>query len=136
MLVDRAPQLAQLAVDPDEHLLEVPLVAGARAAGAAGWLGLPELFAPPPDRLVTHRDTAYAHQLLDHTEAQRKPEVQPHAVVDDLDRVAVTLLRRRCGHPTNPPRSPTLTNVTVPRIGADCACAYFALNLAAVMIET
>jgi len=36
-------------------------------------------------------------------------------VVDDLDRVAVALVRRRCGgHPTNPPRSPTLTNVTVP----------------------
>jgi hypothetical protein len=41
-------------------------------------------------------------------------------VVDDLDRVAVALVRRRCvGHPTNPPRSPTLTNVTVPEIGRD-----------------
>ena len=78
-------------------------------------VGLPELGAPPPDRLVTHRDTAYQHQLLDLTEAEREPEVQPHAVVDDLDRVAVALVRRRCGgHPTNPPRSPTLTNVTVP----------------------
>ena len=78
-------------------------------------VGMPELGAPPPDRLVTHRDTAYQHQLLDLTEAQREPEVQPPAVVDDLDRLAVTLVRRRCGgHPTTPPSSPTLTNVTVP----------------------
>ena len=116
MLVDRAPQVPQPAVDPDEHLIEVPLVAGARAPPAQlVGVGLPELGAPPPDRLLTHRDTAYQHQLLDLTEAEREPEVQPHAVVDDLDRVAVAPVRRRCGgHPTNPPRSPTLTNVTVP----------------------
>src|ERR1700739_3868645 len=107
-----------LAVDPDEHLVEVPLVAGARAPPAqlAG-VGLPELGAPPPDRLVADRDTAYEHQLLDLTEAEREPEVQPHAVVDDLDRVAVALVRRRCGgHPTNTPRPPTPTNVTVPYV--------------------
>jgi hypothetical protein len=111
-----ASGLPQPAVDPDEHLVEVPRVAGARAPPAQlVGLGLPELGAPPPHRLVTHRDTAYQHQLLDLTKAQREPEVQPHPVVDDLNRVAVALLRRRCGaHPTNPPRSATLTNVTVP----------------------
>ena len=116
MLVDRAPQGPQPAVDPDEHLVEVPFVAGARAPPAQlVGVGPPELGAPPPDRFLTHRDTAYEHQLLDLTEAEREPEVQPHALVDDLDRVAVALVRRRCGaHPTNPPRSPTLTNVTVP----------------------
>src|SRR5580693_1802336 len=57
-------------------------------------VGMPELGAPPPDRLVTHRDTAYEHQLLDLTQAEREPKVQPHAVVDDLDRVAVALVRR------------------------------------------
>ena len=116
MLVDRAPQVPQPAVDPDEHLVEVPLVAGARAPPAQlVGVGPPELRTPGPDRLLTHRDTAYEHQLLDLTQAEREPEVQPHAVVDDLDRVAVAPGRRRCGgHPTNPPRSPTLTNVTVP----------------------
>src|SRR5262245_29485570 len=74
----------------------------------SGWRSPPELGAPPPNRLLTHRDTADEHQLLDLTEAKREPEGQPHAAIDDLDRVTVTLLRRRCGaHPTNPPRSPT-----------------------------
>src|ERR1700745_3380169 len=71
----------------------MPLVAGARAPPAQlVGVGLPELGAPPPDRLLTHRDTAYQHQLLDLTEAEREPEGQPHAVVDDLDRVAVALV--------------------------------------------
>ena len=78
-------------------------------------VGLPELGTPAPDRLITHHDTTYKHQLLDLTKAQREPKVQPHAMVDDLDRVAVALVRRRCGaHPTDPSRAPTLTNVTVP----------------------
>ena len=41
-------------------------------------------------------------------------------MVDDLDRVAVALLRRRCGaHPTDPSRAPTLTNaVSTPHLAA------------------
>ena len=99
MLVDRAPQLPQPAVDPDEHLLEVPLVAGARAPPAQlVGVGLPELGAPPPAfRLLTHRDTAYEHQLLDLTQAEREPKVQPHAVVDDRDRGRVARGNRTPG---------------------------------------
>jgi hypothetical protein len=98
VLVDRAPQLPQPAVDPDEHLVEVPRVAWARAPPAQRvGVGLPELGAPPPDRLVTHRDTAYQHQLLDLTKAQREPKVKPHAVVDDLDRGRVARGNRTPG---------------------------------------
>jgi hypothetical protein len=39
-------------------------------------------------------------------------------VIDDLHRVAVALVRRRCGaHPSDLSRSPMLTNVTVPSEG-------------------
>src|SRR5271156_6659891 len=124
MLVDRAPQVMGDAVDLHEHLVEVPLVAQARAPPAQlVSAGLPELGTPAPDRLITHHDTTYRHQLLNLTKAQREPKVQPHAMVDDLHRIPVTLVRRRCGaHPTDPPRSPTQINVTVPSsasIGAE-----------------
>src|SRR5262245_29075187 len=116
VLVDCTPQVMGDAVDLHEDLIEVPLVAGAGAAPAQlVGVGLPELGAPAPDRLITHHDTTRKHQLLDLTKAQREPKVQPHAMVDDLDRVAVAQVRRRCGaHPTDPSRAPTLTNVTVP----------------------
>src|ERR1700756_4071950 len=119
VLVDRAPQVVLRAVDPDEHFVAVPFLTGPWAASAqpAG-VGLPELGAPASDRLVTHRDTAYEHQLLDLTEAEREPKVQPHAVVDDLDRGTGGPARPGGGGgPPHTPRSPTPTNVTVPAAG-------------------
>lgn len=62
--------------------------------GQAPWsagVGLPELHTPPADRPVRDGDTAPEHHLLHLTEAERKEEVQPHAVGDDLDRVPVPL---------------------------------------------
>src|SRR4029078_7209342 len=104
------------AVDADEDLVEVPPVTGLGSAPAQlVGVGLPELGAPAPDRLVADNDAALQHQLLDLTEAEREPEVQPHAVVDDLTRVAVSLVRRRCGaHPTNSHRPPTLSDDSAP----------------------
>jgi hypothetical protein len=81
------------AVDPDEDLVEVPFVAGVGAPTAQLiGVGLPELGTPAPDRLIADHDTTRQHQLLDLTKAQREPKVQPHAMADDLDRVAVALV--------------------------------------------
>ena len=97
----------------DEDLVEVPFVTGAGAPTAQLiGVGLPELGTPAPDRLITDHDTTCTHQLLDLPKAQREPKVQPHVMVDDLDRVAVALVGRRCGpHPTDLSRSPTLTDM-------------------------
>ena len=118
MLINRAPQVTLLTVDSDKYFVEVPLVAGAWAPSAQPvGVGLPELIALAPDRLIGDHHTAFQHQFLDLAEAQRKPKVQPNAVVDDLDRVAVALIRRCCGcaaHPADSSRSATPTNVTVP----------------------
>src|SRR6478672_10767848 len=59
-----------------------------------GGLDRSELGPPAPDRLVGHHHAAGQHHLLDLAEAQRKPEVQPDTVVDDLDRVAWRLYER------------------------------------------
>src|SRR6478752_4398559 len=95
------------AVDPDEDLVEVPFVAGVEAPTAQLiGVGLPELGTPAPDRLIADHDTTRQHQLLDLTKAQREPKVQPHAMADDLDRVAVALVDAvRVLTPTDPSRS-------------------------------
>jgi hypothetical protein len=79
---------APLAVDLDEDLVQVPLVTrpGLAAAQRIDLL-LPQLHAPTADGLVGDDHAALKHQLLDLTEAEREPEVQPHAVGDHLDRV-------------------------------------------------
>jgi hypothetical protein len=93
MLIDSTPQIMLPTIDPNEHLVEVPLVTGlwTSAAELVG-VGLPEFGAPPPDRLVADHDTAFEHKFLDLTEAERESKVQPHAVVDDFDRVAVAFV--------------------------------------------
>jgi len=53
VLVDGAPQVVRRAVDGHAHLVEVPLVARSRASATERvGVGLTELLAPPPDRLV------------------------------------------------------------------------------------
>src|SRR5438270_10972152 len=98
-----------LPVNLDEHLVKVPLIAGAwpTATQPLG-VGLPELDAPLPDGFVGDRDAPREHHLLHLAEAQREPVVQPHAMADDLHRIAEPSVRRRTGahqpSPLDPPR--------------------------------
>ena len=74
-------------VDADEDVVEVPCVAGpGTPSSQLIGVGLPEFGAPPGDRLVAEHNTAFEYKFLDVTEAERESKVQPHAVVDDLDR--------------------------------------------------
>lgn len=115
VLIDRPPQVMLDAVDTDEHLVEVPPVTGpGPSAAQLVCVCLPELGTPPADRLVTDHDTAFEHEFLDFTEAEREPEVQPHAVVDDIDRVAVAFVRQHWSDHASFSQFAAFNNVTVP----------------------
>ena len=81
------------AVDPDEDLIEVPCVAGAGAPHAQlVRVGLPELRAPGPDRLIADTSTPRSSIIsCDVAEAQREPVIEPHAIGDDLGGYRVPL---------------------------------------------
>jgi hypothetical protein len=105
VLVNRPPQVADLSPDGDEHLVEVPLISrtGPATAQLVG-IGLAELATPLPDRLVGHHNPAFQHHLLDLTEAEREPVIQPDTVADDLRRKAESPVRQRTdGHQPSPP---------------------------------
>ena len=72
------------AADADEHLIEVPPVTEPRPplAHLVG-VGLAELGALPPDRLVADRDTAFEHEFLDFTEAEREPPLESVVCLPD-----------------------------------------------------
>ena len=119
VLVDRAPQVPPCAVDLNEHLIEVPVVAWPRITTAQlVRLLLPEPLAPGPQRLIGHLDTTFEHQPPHGAETQREPVIQPDAMADDLGPKPEPFIPRGCtGHdrrscPTSPSR---LTNLTVPR---------------------
>lgn len=82
-------------------------------------VGLSELQAPAADGLVGDDHPTLEHQLLHLAVAERETEVQPHAVRDDLDRVAMALVRHAL-HDRPLPAAPTRrsshrsANVTAP----------------------
>ena len=64
--------------DLHNHVIEVPLVAGAGAPAAQPvGVGLPELHAPGPDGFIADHHTTRKHHLLDLAKAQREPVIAP-----------------------------------------------------------
>ena len=90
VLVHRAPEIMQLAIDRQEHLIEVPCVARLRPAltELAGEVGA-ELEAPLPDALVADDDASLGQDKLHLAQAQAEHVVQPDGVADDLGWEAV-----------------------------------------------
>ncbi|GAB2445194.1 hypothetical protein GCM10027162_46720 [Streptomyces incanus] len=96
VLVHGPPQVLPHPVDLDEHLVQVPLIAGpGPVAAQGGRVPGAEPVAPPADRLMGDGDPPGREQLLDFAEGEREAEIPPHAVRDDPGRVAVALVRRR-----------------------------------------
>src|SRR5882757_8922369 len=84
LIIDRAPQLHMLAGDPDDHLVEMPAIARPRAAPPQPACdNRPEFQHPAAHRLVRDIEPALGEKLLHIVVAQREPEVQPDAVLDD-----------------------------------------------------
>src|SRR5215210_1410631 len=85
ILVDRPPEPVLLAADHQAHLIEVPFIArtGQPTPDLVGE-ALAELARPLPDGLMAHVNTAGRQHLFDHAQAERKAEIEPDGVADDL----------------------------------------------------
>ena len=93
MLIDCAPEVALHALDPDEHLIEVPLVSWPRpaAAQAIGEIRA-EFLAPPSHRFVGDDNAALSQDQLHIAQAEAEYVVQPHGMADDLGRKPMTIV--------------------------------------------
>jgi hypothetical protein len=99
ILIHRPPQPVLLARDRNHNLIQVPHVATAwRLAPEAASVRRPELQRPAADGLVRDNDAALEQHLLDQSQAQRKPEVQPDRMGDDLRRKAMAFVADRLAH--------------------------------------
>src|SRR3954462_5946025 len=85
ILVDGPPEPMLLAADHQAHLIQVPFVArtGQPAADLVGE-PLAELARPLAHGLVAHVNAAGGQHLFDHAQAERKAEIEPDGVADDL----------------------------------------------------
>jgi hypothetical protein len=83
--VDGTPEVLPLALDGDEEFVQVPRVTQPpfpplQTAGIAG----AKLPTPVADALVGDGDSALRQEVLDVSEAQTEPVIQPDGVADDL----------------------------------------------------
>jgi hypothetical protein len=99
VLINRPPQPVFLARDRDHDFVEMPDIATvwSLALEAASVRGS-ELQRPPADRLIRHDDAPLEQHLLDRAQAQRKPEIQPDRMGDDLRRKAMAFVADRLAH--------------------------------------
>jgi len=94
VLINGPPQIVQRAPDADEHLVEVPRIAGPRSSPAQspGEVGT-ELPTPVSDALVGDHNATFGQDQLDITQAETEDVVQPDRVADDLGRKPVPGIR-------------------------------------------
>jgi hypothetical protein len=69
----------------------------------------PELQNPPPYSLVGDIQPALGEQILDITEAEREPDIEPNGVPDDRGRELMARKGNRRHSPSYPPGSNTPT---------------------------
>lgn len=92
---DGAPEVASLAVDRDNDFVEMPDVAstGLFALQTAGVIE-PEFRSPATNGFVGEDDPAFEQHFLDKAQTERKAEIEPDCVSDDLRREAMSLVAR------------------------------------------
>jgi len=96
VLIHGAPQIARHALDPDEHLVQVPLVAGSwPSAAQAVSKALAEFPAPAPNRLIGDNDATFSQEQLNISQAEAEHVVQPDSMADDLGGKAMAVVRVR-----------------------------------------
>src|SRR5271168_3772968 len=118
-MIDRPPQIAELAVDLHERLIQVPTplriaahVRGASLAdlGSEHWA---KPVPPEPDGLVADVDPALGQQILDVAQRQWVPHVHHHHQTDDLRR-AVEISERAHGRILPRSETPRTLGLTKP----------------------
>jgi hypothetical protein len=93
-VIDGAPQVHPLPGDPDDHLVEVPSLARARAAlpqvARDQWA---ELQHPAPHSLIGDLQAALGQKILDVAVAQSEAQIQPDRMLDDRRRKPMPMVR-------------------------------------------
>ena len=98
--VDSAPEIDHSPIDFQIDLVQMPR--GARLWAALSQTGSDrrsEVIDPASNGLVGDRDPALSEQVFDVSKAQRKPDVEPYRLVNDLRRETRRCQTNFSGHP-------------------------------------
>ena len=88
-----APQIHIPAIDRDEYLIEMPAcVCGWMRSSELSGVGKAKFYRPAADGFIGDIDATLGQQILDIPKAQRKSEIQPDGILDDLGWKAVAVI--------------------------------------------
>jgi hypothetical protein len=94
VLVHGAPKIMKDTVDPDEHLVQIPLVSRLRPAASDPFReARAEFQAPAAHGFVRQGDASLGEHQFDVAETQTERVIQPHGVADDLGGEPVAMVR-------------------------------------------
>jgi hypothetical protein len=94
VLIHGTPKIVLHALDPDEHLVHVPLVSRPwSAASQAARECLAELLAPLTNGLIRDNDATFSEQQLNISQAEAEHVIQPDSLADDLGWKAMAVMR-------------------------------------------
>jgi len=94
VLIHGLPKIVLHSLNPDEYLVEVPLVPRSWPAAAQAFgKGLSKLLAPTPNGLIGDNDATIGQQELNISIAEAEHVVQPDRMADDLGGKAVAIVR-------------------------------------------
>ena len=96
LLIDCALQPMLHTSDRYYGLVETPFISEPSRRSTSDLIGegSPEFLRPQPHLLMRDDDASGSQHILDHPQAQRKAEIQPHCVGDDFSRIAVAAVER------------------------------------------
>jgi hypothetical protein len=98
VLVHSTPEIVLHALDPHEHLIEVPLVTRSRTTAAqAVCEGLAKLLAPASNGLIRDCDAPLGQQEFNVSKAEAEHVIQPDRMADDLGGEAMAVAWVRWG---------------------------------------
>jgi hypothetical protein len=85
VLIDRAPEILQVAVDSKEDFVQMPVVAEpALESLQFANIICAELLTPQPNRFIGYEDASFRQKILDVSEAEAETMIGPDRVTDDL----------------------------------------------------
>jgi hypothetical protein len=92
ILINRAPEIMQHALDANEHLIHVPLIPGLwSAAMKPVGEALAKFLAPTPYRFIGDDDASFGQKQFDIPQAEAEHVIEPDGVADDLGGEAMTV---------------------------------------------
>ncbi len=135
VLIDGPPKPVFLSTNGDDNLIKIPFVAEPAGRSPPDIIGKvsTEFLSPKSNGLMRDDDATRCQQILDHPQAQRKPEIEPNGMGNHLRWKSMATIKRITRKSDHSARSHILIDVRLTSqcrsgsndiLESDCPCQF------------